>query len=370
MKRHLRNSAAFVDRFFGGCFIPDETDASGGGSPPAPAADTPPAAGADVTPPPADAPPVDAVVDWRKAIAGEDTAILDRLKPYEKPADLIARLDVDWRKQMAGEDADALKFLERYNDPAAAYKAWRGAVAKLSEGGSVKVPGPNATPEELAEWNKNFGVAAAPDKYEITAKPSEEVAKIITDDDKAMLGEITSRVHEAFTKGPVKAGDLINLAHQVYYDVTQKANVGSDERAVQLAAQGEIENRKAWGDANYDKMIDYAIEGGKQFFPGTESEFYKFMGRRFEGGSALFDDPIFQRMLANIGTKTVEDPVFLEMASGNTNFNPQKRLDEIHAMRNGSTLQRAEYARLSAPGGEMERLLSALERRKSGGKAA
>lgn len=302
-------------------------------------------------------------VDWREALAGGDSARLEKLKAYETPEQLITRLDTNWRKDMAGDDPEALKFLEKYNDPAAAYKAWRSATAKISEGGKVKIPGENATPEELAEWAKAMGVAEAPDKYEITAKPDDKIAGEIGDGDKAMLGEITNRVHEAFKAGKVDAGTIVNLAHQVYYDMTLKASEMSLERGLQLAQEAEAENRKIWGDADYQKMIEYAIGGAKQFFPGQEDEFYKFMGQRLETGHALFDHPIVQRMFAQIGLQTIEDPMFLALQDGKTTFDIEKRIDEIRGMRNGSQAQRAEYARLSAPGGELARLLESKARK-------
>ena len=56
----------------------------------------------------------------------------------------------DWRSQLAGGDEKRLKALERYADPAAYDKAFRDTQAALRDGGRVKIPGADATPEEMA----------------------------------------------------------------------------------------------------------------------------------------------------------------------------------------------------------------------------
>jgi ribosomal protein L32E len=337
-------------------------DGDGGGSPPPP---PPPPAAANSEPP---APDPDA---WRAALAGDDPARLEALKAYAKPEDLFNRLNVDWRKQMAGDDPEALKFLEKYNDPSAAYKAWRSAVAKISEGGKIKMLGENATDEERAEWNKAMGVAEDPSKYEIKAELSDKAKELgvqIDEADKEILGEITGKVHEAFKSGAITAPQIVNMAHQLYYDLTAQVAEKALARGLELSQQAEIENRKIWGDENYAKMIEYAIEGAKQFFPGEgpegEKAFYEFMGTRLETGHALFDHPIMQRMFAQVGLKTIEDPLFLQLGDGKSTFDVEKRIDEIQKLRHGSSAQRAEYARLSVPGGELARLIEAREKRR------
>lgn len=307
---------------------------------------------------------------WRAALAGTDQTRLDALKAYSSPEQLFDRLNVDWRKQMAGDDQEAIKFLEKYADPGAAYKAWRSAVAKISEGGKIKLPGDGATDAEKAEFAKALGVADDPSKYEITAALSDKAKELgvsIDDGDREILGEITGKVHEAFKNGTITAPQIVNMAHQLYYDLTVQTAEKSMQRGMELAMAAEIENRKIWGDENYNKMIEYAVEGMKQFFPGqgpeAEKAFYEFMGTRLETGHALFDHPIAQRMFAQIGMRTIEDPMFLSFGDGKTTFDLNKRIDEIQQMRHGSSAQRAEYARLSAPGGELGRLLDARQKR-------
>lgn len=281
---------------------------------------------------------------WAKALA----------KPAEPNPD-------QWRVDMVGDDPDGLKFVSRYTDQKAAFKAWKAATEKISADGRVKIPGEGATPEEIAEYTKAIGVPEKPDAYKITATPVEGYE--VSDNDKSALTTITTKVHEVLAKGG-GPNDIVNLAHQLYLDMAADNVINAENRAADFAVEGEAVNRQLWGP-NYDKNIAWAIAGAKQFFPGKDEEFNAWSGQRLASGGALFDDPVIQQMFANIGLANAEDPFMLAAAKMNAGFDPQKRKDEILAMRNGSSAQQAEYKKLSAPGGELEKLNEGLEKRKA-----
>lgn len=325
-----------------------------------------PVAQPDLAPAPVPSMTPEAWQTLRASLAGGDAERAKTLEAYDAPEKLFGKLteqpqEYDWRKAMAGDDPEELKFLERYSDPAAARKAWKEAVNKIREDGRVKVPGENATPEEIAEYNKALGVPESPDKYEITAKPVDGYD--VSDTDKAFLTDMTAKLHDAIAKG-AKPKDIVNLAHQLYYDAAADSAIAVENAAAEYAAEGEKANRTLWG-SQYDENIRWAIAGAKQFFPGSNEEFEVFMGRRLADGGALFDDPIIQRMFAGVGRANSEDPFFLAAKDNNKAFDPVKRKAEILALKDGSGAQRAEYAKLSAPGGELEKLNAALARQKS-----
>lgn len=267
----------------------------------------------------------------------------------------------DAKKLLAGEDPAAQALLGKYTDPQQATKAWLSLQGKLSEGGRVKIPGEGATPEELSEYAKAIGLPESVDKYEITAKPADGYE--VTDGDKTAVASITKDLHELVAKG-AKPAELINFATQRYYDMAAQAIVDSEERAAQAAVEGEEENRKLWGD-KYDTNIGFAIAGAKKFFPGTDQEFDALMGAKLDTGHALFDHPLIQRIFAQVGMEHAEDPFFLAAKNKNTGFDPAKRIDEIKAMRNGTSEQRKQYAELSKPGGELAKLIEGLEKQKN-----
>lgn len=282
---------------------------------------------------------------------------------------MFARLNAptgDWetfKRAMAGEDPKALEFLNRFADPQQAFKAWQSAQAKLTEGGKVKIPDANSTPEEIAAYNKAIGLPEKIEDYKITAKAPDGYE--VTDYDKSALSNITTKVHEALAKG-AKPGDIVNFAHQLYYEMSADAATSSEERAAELALETEKEMRGLWGDAEYDNKIALGIAGAKKFFPTQDNaEFDKFMGLKLETGHALFDHPIVQRMFAQIGLQHVEDPFFLAAAKGKTDFDPGKRIAEIQKLRGGTGAEQKQYAELSKPGGELERLLAGVERAKA-----
>lgn len=332
----------------------------------APAADPAAAAAAAAAAPPA----FDAAA-WaatRATLAGGNQDRAQALESFADPDALFARITapepVDWRKAMAGDDVDELKALERYADPAAARKAWKAATAEISAGGRVKIPGADATPEEIAAYNKALGVPEKADGYTITATAPEGYE--ISEADKGFLGTMTARLHDAISKG-AKPNDIVNLAHQLYLDTAADAVINAENAAADAAVAGEAENKKLWG-AQYPENVRLAITGARHFFPGTDDQFEQFMGLKLETGHALFDHPMTQRMFAQIAREAgavVQDPFFLAAKAGNKGFDPVKRKNEILKMREGSSAERAEYARLSAPGGELSQLVTAMTRQSS-----
>lgn len=304
----------------------------------------------------------------RASLAAGDPERAKALEAYDAPEKLFGKLteqpvERDWRKEMAGDDPEELKFLERYSDPVAARKAWKEAAQKIREDGRVKVPGEGATPEEIAEFNKALGVPESPDKYEITAQPIDGYD--VSDTDKQFLADMTAKLHDAISKG-AKPKDIVNLAHQLYYDAAADAAIASESAAAEFAEAGEKANRQLWG-SQYDANIKLAIAGAKHVFPGSSDEFEAFMGRRLADGGALFDDPIIQRIFAQSAREmgVHEDPFFLAAKDNNKGFDPVKRKQEILALKDGTSAQREEYRQLSAPGGELEKLNAALARQKS-----
>lgn len=307
----------------------------------------------------------------RTTLAGGDQTRAQLLQGFASPDALFERITAepvkaeptwaDAQKLLAGEDPDALAFVGKYADGNQAFKAWKSAVAKMSEGG-VKLPGANATPEEIAAYNAAIGLPESADKFEITAKPPQGYEP--SDADKASLAGITKRLHEAAQKGPLTPQTVANLATEIYYEQAADSIVQAENRAAEAAAEGEAINRRLWGP-NYEKNIGWAIAGAKQFFPGNDQQFDELMGLKLESGHALFDHPVLQQMFAQLGMEHAEDPFFLASKERNSGFDPAKRYAEIQAMRTGTGAQQKEYQRLSAPGGELEKLIEGMNRDKA-----
>lgn len=275
----------------------------------------------------------------RATLAGGDQTRAQMLQSFETPEALFEKLgaqpqEFDWRKAMAGDDQEELKRLERFADLTTARKSWREAEKRVTEAGRVKLPGENATAEELAEWAQSFGVAESPDKYEIKATPPEGYE--VSDNDKALLGRLQTKLHEAISKG-ARAGDLMNIATQFYYDEAGQSMAATEERAAELALDTKDELTKLWG-SKADENIKWAVAGVKQFFPGkSEEEMDDFLGLQLSTGHRLGDHPMFLRMMAQVGLQHAEDPFFMQMKGDNRGFDPEKRKAEIMALRETNT---------------------------------
>lgn len=275
-----------------------------------------------------------------------------------KPAEPQPPTWAEMQKMLAGDDPAAQQFWSRYADPSLATKGVLNLQQSLSAGGRVKLPGENATPEELAEYAKAMGIPEAPDKYNITAQPAKGYE--VTEADKELIGGVTKELHELVSKG-ARPEQLVNFAVQKIYDIQAQNIVAAEERAADAAYEGEQENRKLWGD-KYDQNIGWAIAGAKHFFPGTDEEFEALMGTKLDTGHALFDHPVVQRIFAQIGMEHAEDPFFKAQSQRNSAFDPNKRIAEIQSWRNGTAQQRKDYAAATAPGGELIKLQEGLQR--------
>jgi hypothetical protein len=278
----------------------------------------------------------------RATLAGGNQERATLLQAYDSPDKLFEKLsakveanpDFDWRKAMAGDDAEEYKRLERFTDLATVRQSWREAEKKISEGGRVRVPGDTATPEEKAEWAAAIGVAEKPDAYEITAKPPAEYQ--VADSEKELLGRLTLKLHEAMSNG-ARAPDLMNIAHQFYYDEAAACAAAAEDRAIELALDSETELKGLWG-GQFKDNVRWAYAGAKTFFPPSspdklDQELEEFMGLMLSSGHKLGDHPVFMRMFSQIGRQFAEDPFFQQMRGENAGFDPEKRKAEIMGLK-------------------------------------
>lgn len=275
-----------------------------------------------------------------------------------KPADPQPPSWADIQKMLAGDDPAAQQFFSKYADPSLFTKSVLSLQSKLSEGGRIRLPGENATPEDLAEYAKAMGIPESPDKWNITAAPAKGYE--VTEADKGAVKSLTEELHAMVARG-AKPEQLINFAVQKYYDVAAQNVIAIEERAADAAYEGEQQNRELWGD-KYDQNIGWAIAGAKHFFPGSDEEFDVLMGTKLDTGHALFDHPVIQRIFAQVGMEHAEDPFFKAQSERNSGFDPNKRIAEIQSWRNGTAQQRKDYAAASAPGGELVKLQEGLAR--------
>lgn len=297
---------------------------------------------------------------WKTSLAGGDAARMQLLEGFDAPDKLFERLGRppldDWRKAMAGDDAEELKRLERFTDPAMFHKTYRNMEKSFSDAGRVKLPGEGASAEELAAWSKAIGLPEKPDGFEVKAKPPEGYEP--SEADKSVLGRLTTKLHEAMSKG-YRPADIVNLAHEFYYGEATQAAIDADNRAAEMALEAEADLKSMWG-SKFDENARWAIAGVQQFFPGKgQEELDDFLGLTLSSGHKLGDHPMFLRMMASVGLQHAEDPFFLASKNQNQGFDPEKRKAEIMALRD------TDPKRYNSPDiqAELDKIIAGLARR-------
>lgn len=254
----------------------------------------------------------------------------------------------DWRKLLAGEDAEAIKQLERFNDPQSLLKSYNEAQKTIRESGRVKIPGKDATPEEISAWNKARGVPDKPADYKITAKPAEGYE--VTADDKAALALLTEKLHQ---NGADPA--VVNAAHEVYYAMAEEASNRFLERSAEIHVETQEALKKQWIGHRYQENMNWANAAVSQF--GLE----KIMEIPVMGGGYLGDNQDFIKAMASIGRLNAEDPYFLKAAGSPGSIDPDARLKELQG------LYRTNQKEYNSPKvqAEIASILAAQERRES-----
>ncbi len=189
----------------------------------------------------------------------------------------------DWRSQFALEGDDGAKlsrYLERFKSPQDLAKSYLHAQATISRGG-VKLPGEKATPDEIAAFNKAFGVPEKPDAYKLTRPQGIEAAP-------EAEGKFLAAAHAAGLNQ--KQVDAV-LGH--YWSLQGEA-LAAQRTAQQEQQRIADETRAATGRA-LDEAWGYARENNlgriNQFLaPYLEGEEKNFLHLRLADGSLLGDN--------------------------------------------------------------------------------
>lgn len=208
----------------------------------------------------------------------------------------------DWRETtaaaIAGDDARArakeLKRLERYADPAGLYAKARELEAKLSESGSVKLPGPKATPDEIRAYHRAIGVPDGPGDY----------FDLIRLDNGAVLGPADRPIAESFAAALHPAGataDVMSAALNWYFRNEEEEAAALDAADEAFRAESERALKDEFGPAfaRHTNAIAglFASAPGGADLENPGSLFARLMGGRLADGRIAGNDPDMARFL-------------------------------------------------------------------------
>lgn len=215
----------------------------------------------------------------------------------------------DWaaiRTRVAGGDEKVLNRLSRYSTLEDFVKAGIEAQNKIGSAKAAKVPGADATPEELKAYREENGIPESPKDYKIELP------------DNIVLGDADKPVAEAFLEvahkhnlPPAVANDII--AHQLkLQEEMQQAQEAEDTKS-RAVAEETLMSDGVWGsEAKLNiNMINHMLAGAPE---GVADQ---LMNARLGDGNLLGNDVNTLRWLSNVA-RTLNPYATVVPAAGKT----------------------------------------------------
>jgi hypothetical protein len=208
----------------------------------------------------------------------------------------------DWRhkaaEHIAAGDQKAyqreIKRLERIADPAGLYGMYREAESKLTSGGLIKIPGKDATPEEVAAYHKALGVPEKPEDY----------FKDVKLENGAVIGEADKPLVDAFAQAVHKAGappQVLNAALNWYFKNQEDQAAAMDEADETFRVEAERAMKDDLGPAFKRKVNAigslFDIAPGGPDIKNEKSLYARLMGGRTADGKIIGNDPDVVRFM-------------------------------------------------------------------------
>lgn len=230
---------------------------------------------------------------------------------------------------MAGENADDLKQLERFTDESAVWKSWKEKEALIRSKGVVALP-ENATPEQIAEFNKAIGVPETVEDFIKAVEVQAPEGYTPTEDDKTFLNASLTRLHAEIAKDP-RPANVAKVMQSIYFETAHQAERQLDEIADKVAGDTDAALQALWG-AGKDENINWYKAAVRQFFGADGVE--KIAAWRMNDGSFLGDNLDFVKAFAAIGRANAEDENFLAASGlGNKNETIDAEYDRLMKLR-------------------------------------
>lgn len=252
-----------------------------------------------------------------------------------------ADFPTDWRERMA-KDATTddpraydkeLKRLQRYASPSAVWQKAAELEAKLGQGGLVKIPGPKATDEDKAAFNKALGVPETPEGYVDNLKLANNRA--LGDADKPVLQFFASRLHpQGIT--PAQMSALVDAK----FDFDQAQADAREELDDTFQRESETGLHRKWGGSY--AATTTAIATMIQAARPEVQDF--FMSGRSTDGRKVGNDPVMLEWLAEIALDKYPADTNRDAAGNPTG----DRLEEIRkATREGKSTPEMEKEQIA-----------------------
>lgn len=241
------------------------------------------------------------------------------------------------------EDGDMKELAKRFNSGEDVLKSVADLRKEMSA--RIKVPGKNASEEDVARFRKAIGVPESPDEYEAPVPDGYEMTEV----DESMLDTFRGIAHEAGV--PKKAADA-------FFGKALELNAEAARQVAKLTTEAQekavADLKKEWG-SDYDAKVNLALRAVDSFGGGKLRDMFENV--RVEGGGRLGDVPELIRAFANIGARSGEDGVLSP-----ANSDEMRTIDdEINAILEDAPIGSEKYATRA-----VQEKLRVLYARKSG----
>jgi hypothetical protein len=237
--------------------------------------------------------------------AGADVAAEDAAKEAEAAKGNKPYWDEKWRERIAEHVAAGdqkifkkeLARLQRIADPAGIYGMYRELEGKFTGGGLVKVPGPDAKPEDVAAFHKALGVPEKPEDYFKDLQL--ENGAVVGSEDKPFIDSFAQAVHKAGAPPAV-----VSAALNWYYKDQEDRAAAQDEADDTFRREAESTLKEELGPSY--KRVTSAIASIFSVAPGGSdpnnpgSLFNRLLSGRTADGRVIGNDPDMVRFLASI----------------------------------------------------------------------
>lgn len=204
----------------------------------------------------------------------------------------------DWRERLAGGDAKALDRLKRFPSPADLGKSYLEADKRINSGkvgADEAMPDPAKDADGAKAWREARGIPTEATGYELT----DDLKKLLTDEDKPVLASYFEAMHKANVPTPV-----VQQGVQWYLGLLEQE--ATQRNAADKAMMSETEEalRSEWG-SDFKSNREIARRYGEEAFPGVN-----LFAARLPDGRLVGNIPDVVKGLAKLGLAEYGDVTF------------------------------------------------------------
>lgn len=222
----------------------------------------------------------------------------------------------DWRAAI--DDTRLRGFAERFASPVEAVRSAFELRQKLST--SLTPPGPDARPEQVAEFRRRLGVPDSHAGYDVALPEGLPEPLLPNEAVQANIDAFLQAIHGAGATQEVAA-----TAVDWYYGYLAEGLAQQERQQSEAREAAAAELRREWGgeeafrrNGELARRAAVALGGGR---------FGRFLEQTKAGGLALGDHPEFIRAFTAIGQRMAEDSLLL--GEGEVSADAETRLAEL-----------------------------------------